>query len=121
MAHMEEELGGVLPYLIIKSPMKPPLTSECVISVSHLLKEVIDVDKLKGWVNDAFDPDIKEFVRLTEQMGEPHSNMHFSSECEMAKPDKAGCDPIFFLHHTFLDYLWAYWQELQEHRGIKKQ
>ena len=94
---MEEELGGVLPYLIIKSPMKPPLTSECVISVSHLLKEVIDVDKLKGWVNDAFDPDIKEFVRLTEQMGEPHSNVHFSAEFEMAKLDKAGYNPIFFL------------------------
>ena len=41
---------------------------------------IIDVDKLKGWVNDTFDPNIKEFVRLTEQMGEPHSNVHFSSE-----------------------------------------
>ena len=69
---------------------------------------IIDVDKLKGWVNDAFDPNIKEFVSFSEQMGEPHSNVHFSSESEMAKPDKAGCEPFFFLHHTFLDYLWAY-------------
>ena len=42
---------------------------------------IIDVDELKGWVNDAFDPNIKEFVRLTDQIREPHSNVHFSSEC----------------------------------------
>ena len=41
---------------------------------------IIDVDKLKGWAIDAFDPDIKEFVSFSEQMGEPHSNVHFSSE-----------------------------------------
>ena len=56
-----------------------------------------DVDKLKGWVIDAFDPDIKEFVSFSEQMGEPHSNVHFSAEFEMAKLDKAGYNPIFFL------------------------
>ena len=31
------------------------------------------------------------------QLGEPHSNVHFSAEFEMAKPDKAGYDSIFFL------------------------
>ena len=49
MTQMEEELGEALPYWDwtvdkevpdlwkdIKAPMKPPLTSECVVSMSHL-------------------------------------------------------------------------------------
>ena len=27
-------------------------------------------------------------------------------------------DPIFFVHHTFVDKIWAVWQELQKHRGL---
>ena len=30
---------------------------------------IIDVDKLKGWVIDAFDPDIKEFVSFSVIFG----------------------------------------------------
>ena len=27
-------------------------------------------------------------------------------------------DPIFFVHHTFVDKIWAIWQELQKRRGL---
>ena len=30
----------------------------------------------------------------------------------------AAYDPLFYLHHAFVDYLWAFWQELQQHRGL---
>ena len=39
---------------------------------------IIDVNELKGRMNDAFDPDIKEFVKFSEQMEEPHSNVRNS-------------------------------------------
>ena len=30
----------------------------------------------------------------------------------------AAYDPIFFLHHSYVDYQWAFWQELQRLRGL---
>lgn len=35
------------------------------------------------------------------------SSLHYSSY-----------DPIFFTHHTFVDKIWAVWQELQKRRGL---
>ena len=37
--------------------------------------------------------------------------------CDMGTIEKAAYDPVFYLHNTFIDYLWAYWQELQRLRG----
>ena len=31
--------------------------------------------------------------------------------------DTAAYDPLFYLHHTYVDYVFAYWQELQRIRG----
>ena len=32
--------------------------------------------------------------------------------------DPISYDPIFFVHHTFVDKIWAVWQELQKRRGL---
>ena len=37
--------------------------------------------------------------------------------CDMRPIEKAAYDPVFYLLNTFIDYLWAYWQELQQLRG----
>ena len=31
----------------------------------------------------------------------------------------ASYDPLFFIHHSNLDRIWAIWQALQKHRGKK--
>ena len=38
----------------------------------------------------------------------------------MSRVATAPYDPVFYLHKTFLDFLWAYWQELQRLRGKKE-
>ena len=34
--------------------------------------------------------------------------------CDMGTTEKAAYDPVFYLHNTFIDYLWAYWQKMGE-------
>ena len=38
----------------------------------------------------------------------------------MSRVATAPYDPVFYLHKTFIDFLWAYWQELQRLRGKKE-
>ena len=37
--------------------------------------------------------------------------------CDMRTIEKAAYYPVFYLLNAFIDYLWAYWQELQRLRG----
>ena len=38
----------------------------------------------------------------------------------MSRVATAPYDPVFYLHKTFVDFLWAYWQELQRLWGKKE-
>ena len=46
--------------------------------------------------------------------------MHEWVGCDMSRVATAPYDPVFYLHKTFIDFLWAYWQELQRLRGKKE-
>ena len=135
IAQMEEELGEALPYWDwtvdkdvpdlweedIKAPMKPPVTSYCNKGESFVgRKKGIDIKvaSLKKLVEEAFEKD--SFIDFAKKISEPHNNMHNDMGCEMPHTRAAAYDPVFYLHHTFVDYLWAYWQELQRLRGIEE-
>ena len=36
----------------------------------------------------------------------------------LASLEYSSYDPIFFMHHSFVDKIWAVWQELQKRRGL---
>ena len=44
--------------------------------------------------------------------------IHGAIGCDMQTVEIAAYDPIFHLHHAYIDYLFAYWQELQIIRGF---
>ena len=44
-------------------------------------------------------------------------SLHVGMRCDMLRIDTAAYDPVFYLHHTYVDYVFAYWQELQRLRG----
>ena len=46
----------------------------------------------------------------------PHNKVHVSVGGSMAHVATAAYDPIFYLHHSFIDFQYAYWQELQKLR-----
>ena len=119
----------------IKAPMKPPVTSICekkedwpvpidkfdknaCISNSNGGKSFVtrnqnhqmnkDWDKLRESVRDALGR--TDYVQFAKQIDKVHGLVHDKVRCDMGCLQTAGYDPVFYLHHTFLDYLWAYWQ-----------
>merc|ERR1719481_1038727 len=48
-----------------------------------------------------------------------HDTIHDSMGCEMGTVQYASFDPIFYLHHAFVDYIFAFWQKLQDLRGLE--
>ena len=75
----------------------------------------INVRKLKKVVRYALESD--NFADFSERISIPHHKVHKMVGCDMGTNKKAAYDPVFYLHNTFIDYLWAYWQELQRWRG----
>ena len=48
--------------------------------------------------------------------GSPHARPHICIDGNMAtfySPD----DPAFYLHHTFIDFIWALWQDCHDYEG----
>ena len=40
-------------------------------------------------------------------IGQPHNSVHGRLGCSMASVKTAAYDPLFWLHHSFIDYIWA--------------
>jgi len=130
MAQMEEELGEALPYWDwtedeevpdlwegIRAPIKEGESAECEPGSQFTSRKpniYIDTAKQKSLTKKAFDED--KFRIFQKAMVNPHNAVHRYVGCDMTVDAKAGYDTLFYLHHTFVDYQWAYWQELQLHR-----
>ena len=51
-----------------------------------------------------------------------HNAIHYivggRQKYSLASLEYSSYDPIFFVHHAFVDKIWAVWQELQKRRGL---
>ena len=89
-------------------------TNEDPMLVSRQKNVSIDAKSKRGSIQVAFDqPDFDRFEPLIRV---PHDRAHGEIGCEMGAHETAGYDPMFFLHHTFVDYQWAFWQEVHRIR-----
>ncbi|CAJ0941064.1 unnamed protein product, partial [Mesorhabditis belari] len=50
-----------------------------------------------------------------------HSNIHLWIGGDMEPPSTSANEPIFFMHHSFVDYLWELWRQLKQPRWIREQ
>ena len=133
MAHMEEELGEPLPYWDwtsdadlpglwspseIEAPIKEGVNSQCppLRFVSRGSNIEIKKDQLKRMTREAFIE--TDYSRFVNAIADPHDDVHISVGCDMGSVETAAYDPIFYLHHSYVDYQWAFWQELQRLRGL---
>ena len=130
MVQMEEELGEALPYWDwtedeevpdlwegIRAPIKEGVSSHCEPGKQFTTRNTniqIDTETQKSNTKRAFDED--NFSKFQQKMIEPHNWLHIMVGCDMVVDGTASYDPLFFLHHSYVDYQWAYWQELQRHR-----
>ncbi|CAD6186007.1 unnamed protein product [Caenorhabditis auriculariae] len=50
-----------------------------------------------------------------------HSNIHLWMGGDMKPPSTSANEPIFFMHHSFVDYLWELWRQLRQPRWLREQ
>jgi hypothetical protein len=70
---------------------------------------------LKLWVRNAFLTD--NFADFSWFILQPHNLLHGTIECDMWTTETSAYDPLFYLHHSYVDRQFAFWQELQRLRG----
>ena len=133
MVHMEEELGYALPYWDwteegavpslwerIKAPIQQGADGQCSLDsfTSRDPRAQVNTNELKARVEVALMEET--FEDFSEELIIPHNQLHFGMGCDMRVIDTSAYDPVFYLHHTYIDYVFAFWQELQHLRGHNK-
>ena len=133
MAQMEYELGEALPYWDwtedgnvpdlwegIRAPIQLGAVGSCSGGggqfVTRSTSASINVTAQKKQVRDALDL-TSDLTAFQNALNGPHGSIHFGMGGDMACLETAGYDPIFFLHHGNVDYLWAFWQEVARING----
>ena len=135
MVQMEEVLGEPLPYWDwtqdgrapnLWETITAPIRQGNMLNMSRCPREDlgtvmrarsinIDSSDLKRRTRDALMTET--FEDFSNQISDPHGFLHVSMQCDMADLRTASCDPIFYLHHTYVDRQFAFWQELHRLRG----
>ena len=132
MAQMEDELGEALPYWDwtedaeipdlwegIRAPIKEGESSSCGDRGQFVTRHDsirLNATQLKSNTKDALDK--KYFPDFENAISQgPHGTVHVQSNCDLEQIATAAYDTLFYLHHNYVDYQWAFWQELQRLRG----
>ncbi|KAJ6437673.1 tyrosinase [Purpureocillium lavendulum] len=87
--------------------------------------ELLSQRPYKDWVYDAFAraDNFTEFSSVSDRfvsMELVHNGIHWDAACgqQFLGPDLSGFDPLFMLHHSNMDRLWAYWQAVRPDEDI---
>lgn len=130
MVQMEQELGIAIPYWdwteegevpslweSITAPIQLGAFGQCSLDsfTSRDPRAQVNTSELKARVEVALMEET--FEDFSEELMIPHNQLHFGMGCDMRVIDTSAYDPVFYLHHTYIDYIFAFWQELQRLRG----
>ena len=139
MVQMEEELGEPIPYwdwteddsevpdlwLGIKAPIKEGIEGKCG-DKSTCNDQQCDKQFVARNTNITLEPNLKkdtesafkeqDYLEFYKIIKGPHSRVHTLVGCEMSIDGTGAYDPLFYLHHSYVDLQWAYWQKLQQLR-----
>ena len=105
---LKRQFGMILPSL--------PTPADLKMAMSEIFYDTPNYDRspfvigfrnrMEGWVTKRGDP------RVTSDGSQLHNRVHLYIGGNMA-PMTSPNDPVFFLHHCFIDKVWADWQALQ--------
>ena len=69
----------------------------------------LNVNSLRIQVDDAMDVPTN-YETFNDEIQQPHNRIHNELDCFMGPPVTAAYDPVFWMHHGFVDKLFAQWQ-----------
>jgi len=72
----------------------------------------IPYEELQQWVKTSYMQ--KTFCEFNFHIVQPHNTIHVKVGGDMGYPQNSSYDPIFYLHHSYVDSQYAYFQELQK-------
>ena len=74
----------------------------------------LDTNELKSKTKKAFFA--LNFTAFTTPISLPHNDIHNYLRCDMSDTKTAAYDPIFWLHHSYVNRQFAFWQEVNKLR-----
>ena len=112
------------------APIKAPAKSQCPPYGSFVTRNpnftASYTADLKAQIYTAFMircddcDDCDDYTEFLNKLQHAHNSVHNHVGCDMSTLETAAYDPIFFLHHSFVDHCWAFWQELRHLRKQRK-
>lgn len=69
---------------------------------------------------DIIDSD-SDYGAVWSQLSVAHGNGHTVIGANMGSGGLSPDDPMFYLHHSFVDYLWSLWANCHDHEGAEHQ
>ena len=112
LPYWEWTVTPALPSFWLSGPIKAPETSDCGGTITQRAPLPINSVWLTTMVNNALSTtNLMAFA--TSLNSNPHNYIHGRIGCDMGTVGTASYDPIFYLHHGYVDYLIAFWQEKQ--------
>ncbi|KAK1241362.1 hypothetical protein MKX08_001336 [Trichoderma sp. CBMAI-0020] len=79
----------------------------------------------KGWIYDVL-TNSQNFADFASTSGpginveQIHNAIHWDGACgnQFLAPDYSGFDPLFFMHHSNVDRMWAYWEAIMPNSPV---
>eukprot|EP00091_Calanus_sinicus_P016534 TRINITY_DN35953_c0_g1_i1.p1 TRINITY_DN35953_c0_g1~~TRINITY_DN35953_c0_g1_i1.p1 ORF type:complete len:175 (+),score=14.70 TRINITY_DN35953_c0_g1_i1:134-658(+) len=108
--------SNTVPSFWLSGPIKSPMTSSCNPSGTGSAStqrnvQPINLSFVRNAVRTALSK--RNLIDFSTSLTSPHDYIHWAIGCDMGSVGTAAYDPIFYLHHNYIDYLFAFWQELQ--------
>ena len=95
------------------TPLPPPKNAE-ILNGWSLIKVF---NGIKSQMEDSVRRTLIAYETQLHQIFQPHGSVHVKLRCTMLSLSTAAYDPIFWLHHGFIDKIWA---ERQNKPGLPK-
>ncbi|KAK6857081.1 Di-copper centre-containing protein [Apiospora arundinis] len=122
----EGPFAGLRPEYLAVTPKTMAEGGHCMFRDLPEVSEPAAFDQMKGSISPEYIAELQAYQNFTTYHtaleGGPHGVIHASLGGEM-NPTTSPNDPLFFLHHGMVDFLWWQWQEknsarLTDYNGV---